>query len=157
MTEPATIDLSDPASADALACLTAYFTEIAARFPQGFDPGPLDQADLAAQRPPNGAFLIARQGGKPIGCVALRPETGAVGEVKRLWVSAEARGAGLASRLMARIEEEARSLGMTALRLDTSAHLPEAVAFYRRHGWAEIPRYNDNPYAHHWFERSLIR
>ena len=44
---------------------------------------------------------------------------------------------------------------MTALRLDTSAHLPEAVAFYRRHGWVEIPRYNDNPYAHHWFTRSL--
>lgn len=157
MTEPPTIVLSDPASAEALACLTAYFTEIATRFPGGFDPGPLDQADLAAQRPPNGAFLIASQGAKPIGCVALRPDGGTVGEVKRLWVSTEVRGAGLASRLMARIEEEARSLGMTALRLDTSAHLPEAVAFYRRHGWAEIPRYNDNPYAHHWFERSLIR
>ncbi|MDG1282412.1 MAG: GNAT family N-acetyltransferase [Pseudorhodobacter sp.] len=70
-------------------------------------------------------------------------------------MSQAARQEGLATRLMTRIETEARALGMTALRLDTSAHLPEAVAFYRRHGWVEIPRYNDNPYAHHWFTRSL--
>lgn len=155
MTEPTTLDISDPASADALACLTAYFGEISARFPGGFDPGPLDPVDLAAQRPPHGAFVIARRGGAPVGCVALRPDGDRMGEVKRLWVSQAARKEGLATRLMTRIETEARALGMTALRLDTSAHLPEAVAFYRRHGWVEIPRYNDNPYAHHWFTRSL--
>ncbi|MDG1282411.1 MAG: hypothetical protein P8O10_14015 [Pseudorhodobacter sp.] len=74
MTEPTTLVISDPASADALACLTAYFGEISARFPGGFDPGPLDPVDLAAQRPPHGAFVIARRGGAPVGCVALRPD-----------------------------------------------------------------------------------
>ncbi|NJM84082.1 MAG: GNAT family N-acetyltransferase, partial [Tabrizicola sp.] len=79
------------------------------------------------------------------------------GEVKRLWVARAARGAGLATHLMTAIEDQARRLGMTSLVLDTSRYLPRAVAFYRRHGWAEIARYNDNPYAHHWFGKTIAR
>jgi GNAT superfamily N-acetyltransferase len=142
-----TITITDP---DATACIAAYFAELDARFPGGFDPGP--PADPASYRAPNGLFLIARAAQAPIGCVALSiPDY----EVKRLWVAPSARGHGLGPRLMTAIEDHARSLALPQLRLDTSRHLPGAVAMYRRLGWTETPRYNDNPFAHHWFAKSL--
>jgi len=44
---------------------------------------------------------------------------------------------------------------MTALRLDTNSALNEAQALYRKLGFAAIERFNDNPYAHHWFAKRL--
>lgn len=141
---------------EATACLVAYFAELSARFGQTFDP--YADADPGALQPPRGLFLIAGSDA-PVGCVALR--TGAeglpsgTGEVKRLWVAPVARGQGLARRLMAEMETAARGMGLNHLRLDTSRHLPEAQALYLRDGWTEIPRYNRNPYADHWFEKRL--
>jgi GNAT superfamily N-acetyltransferase len=151
-----TITPSDPDAPQAIACLRAYFGELAAIFPGGFDPGPLPGTDSDDMRPPKGAFLLAHTAdGTSVGCVALRRQAMHLGEVKRLWIAPSQRSAGLASRMMSAIEDQARLLGMTRLVLDTSRHLPKAVAFYQRHGWAEIARYNDNPYAHHWFARDL--
>jgi GNAT superfamily N-acetyltransferase len=141
---------ADPAAAPAQAALSAYFAELAARFPGGFDPGP--PADPALYRPPRGVFLLAEGG---LGCVALTRDGAGTGEVKRLWVSPAARGQGLARRLMAAVEAEARAMGLGALRLDTHGALTEAVAFYTREGWTRIPRYNDNPYAQVWFAKAL--
>ncbi|MFT4149411.1 MAG: GNAT family N-acetyltransferase [Paracoccaceae bacterium] len=148
-----TIRPADAASPPARACMGAYFDELARIFPGGFDPGP--PGDPAELSPPQGVFLLAWQGDAAMGCVALRRLGPAVGEVKRLWVAPAARGRGLAQTLMAAVEDRARGFGFSRLCLDTSRHLPAAVAFYRRAGWAEIPRYNDNPYAHHWFSRAL--
>jgi hypothetical protein len=39
--------------------------------------------------------------------------------------------------------------------LDTNEVLTEAVAMYERNGYVAIERYNDNPYAHHWFAKRL--
>ena len=39
--------------------------------------------------------------------------------------------------------------------LDTNETLDEAIAMYERAGYARIDRYNDNPYAHHWFGKSV--
>ena len=142
-------------SPEASACMQAYFAELSQRFGQHFDPRPVD-SDSLAMTPPRGVFLIAGAG---LGCVGLR--SGAeglapgMGEVKRLWVAPAARGQGLALRLMAAVEAEARALGLHRLRLDTSRHLPEARALYLRHGWAEIAAYNQNPHADHWFEKRL--
>jgi ribosomal protein S18 acetylase RimI-like enzyme len=41
------------------------------------------------------------------------------------------------------------------VRLDTNKALPEALRLYRSAGYREIARFNDNPYAHHWFEKTL--
>lgn len=139
----------DPASPAALAVLAAYFAELDARFPGGFDPGP--PADPALYRLPQGVFLMAGDQG----CVALTRDGPGSGEVKRLWVAPQARGLGLARRLMAAVEGQARAMGMTTLRLDTNAALTEAVAFYTRAGWTPVARYNANPYAQHWFAKSL--
>lgn len=109
---------------EATACMQAYFRELSQRFGQQFDPRPVD-SDVAAMTPPRGVFLIA---GDALGCVVLRSGAEGIapgmGEVKRLWVAPSARGQGLALRLMAAVEDEARTLGLTRLRLDTSRHLP---------------------------------
>jgi DNA-binding MarR family transcriptional regulator len=150
------IALTDPATPVAQGCLAAYFAELDARFEGGFDPGDAATADHAAMRPPRGAFLVATSDGLPVACVALRGDGSDLGEVKRLWIAPVARGLGLARRMMAAVEDQARSLGMTHLHLDTNRVLTEAMALYRATGWTPVGRYNDNPYAHHWFAKALI-
>lgn len=145
----------DPTAPQAITSMQAYFAELATIFPQGFDPGPLTEDSLASMRPPAGQFLLALDGDKALGCVGLRREDATTGEVKRLWVTPSARSSGLARSLMAKIEDHARQMGLSRLVLDTSRHLPKAIAFYSRQGWTEIARYNDNPYAHHFFEKAL--
>ena len=150
-----TITPIDPAHPDAITCLRAYYAELAGIFPGGFDPGPLPGDGLEEMRAPLGTFLVAYAGQTPVGCAALRGDGTPEAEVKRLWVAPPQRAQGLAARLMAEVEAMAQAQGIIRLVLDTSRHLPKAVAFYHRHGWTEIPRYNDNPYAHHFFEKHL--
>ena len=140
------IVVEDPGSADALACLDAYADELAARIPGGFDP----RASLLADPRALDVFLVARRDGEPVGCGGLRGN-----EVKRVWVAGKARGEGLARRLVAELEAHARTRGLRTLRLDTNRALVEAIAMYRKDGWVEVPPFNTEPYAHHWFEKSL--
>ncbi|WP_192931134.1 GNAT family N-acetyltransferase [Gemmobacter serpentinus] len=145
---------------EAQACMAAYFAELSTRFGEVFAPRPVDP-DAGAMAPPRGQFLLARDAaGRIMGCVGLRSVAEGIGpgcgEIKRLWIAPEARGQGLARRLMATIEDTARAMGLTHLRLDTSRHLPEAQALYLRDGWQEIPAYNSNPHADHWFEKRLV-
>ncbi len=150
----ATITPCHPDSPSARVCLAAYFAELDHRFPGGFDPGPTGPPD--PWLPPLGAFLVAiSPDGTPTGCAAVTRDGPDTAEIKRLWVAPTARGTGLARRLMAAAEDQARALGAASARLDTHVSLIEAIAFYRRTGWHEIPRYNDNPYAGHWFVKVL--
>jgi hypothetical protein len=41
------------------------------------------------------------------------------------------------------------------LRLDTHRALVEAQRLYLHNGYVPTAPYNDNPYAHHWFEKRL--
>ena len=72
-----------------------------------------------------------------------------------MWTAPEARGQGVARRVLHKLEALAREAGIETLRLDTNRVLVEAQAMYRQKGYREITRYNDNPYAHHWFEKRL--
>ena len=58
---------------------------------------------------------------------------------------------------MATLEAKARDLGLDTLRLDTNRALPEAHALYWREGFVEVAPFNDQPYAHLWFEKKLTR
>ena len=149
------IAAEDPASVDAQACLAQYFAEIDNRFRGGFDPRKSGTTDLTGFRAPHGCLLIARLFGEPIGCGALRTLTPRVGEIKRMWISPRARGLGLGLRLLAELEGVAQKRKMRAIRLDTNKSLREALHLYRSSGYREIERFNDNPYAHHWFEKAL--
>jgi GNAT superfamily N-acetyltransferase len=86
-------------------------------------------------------------------CGALKVGPRGVGEIKRMWVDPSARGLGIAQRLLDAIEAQAVTFGLHKLRLDTNRALVEARALYLRNGYCEIPAYNRNPYAHHWFEK----
>ncbi len=145
----------DPETADALACLAGYYADLARHFEGGFEPARSLDPDRAALRPPRGTFLVARADGLAVGCCALKGDGGETGEIKRLWVAPPARGLGLARTLMAAAEARARALGMRRLRLDTNRALTEAIRLYRATGWHEVPAFNAEPYAHHWFEKPL--
>src|SRR3954452_35209 len=141
------VELEDPSSSDARWCLAHYYAELDQRFEDGF----------AARSWPADAtrFVIARIGGQPAGCGVLKTLGPQVGEGARMGVDEPHRGLGVASRILAALEREAVELGFTTVRLDTNRALDEAKAMYRGAGYAEIERYNDNPYADHWFEKRL--
>jgi len=147
---------ADPLGPDAQYCLAQYFGELASRFKGGFD----READGAAAVEdfvfPHGCLLIARLYSEPVGCGALRTLDRGMGEIKRLWVSPDARGLGLGRRLLEELEQAARKYKMHAVRLDTNESLHEAIRLYQTVGYREIDRFNDNPYAHHWFEKTLM-
>jgi GNAT superfamily N-acetyltransferase/DNA-binding MarR family transcriptional regulator len=151
------VGVEDPASADARWCLTHYFAELAERFEEPFEPGRTLPADAADLVPPAGVFVIARVGGEPAGCGALKTHSPGVGEIMRMWVDREHRGLGIGARLLDSLESHAAGLGHRAVRLYTNRSLDEAKAMYRSRGYEEIPRYNDDPYANHWFEKRLER
>ena len=92
--------------------------------------------------PPRGALLLARDpGGRPLGCVGLRPKADAVCEMKRLFVADEARGLGLGQALIDRVVAEAERLGYREIRLDTLPSMTAAIALYRVRGFVEIAPY----------------
>jgi DNA-binding MarR family transcriptional regulator len=151
------IEEIDPADEAARYCLGRYYNELDARFPDGFEVARSCDPDAEAMIRPRGAFFVAMSDGLPVGCVALKGEDGGHAEIKRLWVDRGARGLGLARRLMAAAEDAAKELAIDVLRLDTNSALPEAERFYRAAGWTQIERYNDNPYAEVFFEKSVAR
>ncbi|CAO3420630.1 GNAT family N-acetyltransferase [Azospirillum doebereinerae] len=99
--------------------------------------------DLDSLTAPDVRFFVARKGGHPVGCAALRIDAEGYGEVKRMYVLPTVRGAGIAARLLARVEEQARAEGLTALLLETGPLQTEAVALYREAGFTERGPYAD--------------
>ena len=72
-----------------------------------------------------------------------------------MWVAPEVRGLGLGRRLLGSLESRAAAAGARTARLETNGALTEAIALYRSAGYREVPAFNDEPYAHHWFEKTL--
>lgn len=145
---------ADPAEPRAERCLVAYAAELDRRFDSGFDPSQSRAVAFDEVRPPAGRFLLATRAGAAVGCVGLKLHVG-WGEIKRMWVDPAARGLGLGRRLLAEVEAAAEGAGVAVVRLDTNAHLGEAIALYRTAGYVEVPPYNDEPYADLWFEKWL--
>jgi GNAT superfamily N-acetyltransferase len=145
---------------DAVRLLCQYFTELVARYWQREAAEAEVEAAMAGSpsddlAPPTGVFLVARRRGEADGCAGVRLLTPTVAELTRVFVRPAARGAGIGARLLAAAEASARSLGCDVMRLDTRHDLVEARRLYARHGYREIPAYNDDPYADHWFEKQL--
>lgn len=149
------ITVADPAGQDARWCFEQYFAELGGRFETGFDPALSISAHTHELMLPAGLLLIARLREEPVGCGALKFHENAVGEIKRMWVASRARGLGLGRRLLLALEHEAREAGMTTLHLETNRTLTEAIELYRHSGYQEVEAFNDEPYAHHWFEKRL--
>ena len=151
----------DPSTPEALFALRSYYGELDATFEGGFDPGE-PGADGADYVRPRGRFVIVRiddESDRPFatvgGCGAVTRLEPGVAEIKRMWIHPEMRGLGLAGRLLRHLEDAARSDGHRRVRLDTNDALLPAIEMYRTSGYAEIDRYNDNPYARLFFEKAL--
>jgi DNA-binding MarR family transcriptional regulator/GNAT superfamily N-acetyltransferase len=146
--------IEGPAAQDAQLCLMRYFAELNIRFETGFEAAPALAGALHDLAAPAGKFLVARLRGEPIGCggLILYPDAPLI---KRMWVAPAARGLGLGRRLLQELERLARETGARTIRLDTNRVLHEAIRLYRSAGYQEVPRFSDEPYAHHWFEKAL--
>lgn len=90
-----------------------------------------------------GVLLVARVGGEPVGCGALRRLDPATGEVKRMYVAPAARGTGVGARILDELERRARSLGIRRLVLETGERQASAVRLYERAGFARIPCFGE--------------
>jgi DNA-binding MarR family transcriptional regulator/GNAT superfamily N-acetyltransferase len=147
----------DPRRPEARRCIQAYVTELAQRFDGGFDPDRSIRAADDDLTPPAGLLLVAILHGDPVGCGALKLHADGWAEVKRMWVSPTVRGLGLGRRLLAELESQAAAHGMHTLRLETNRALTEAIGLYRAAGYREVDAFNAEPYAHHWFEKTVSR
>jgi GNAT superfamily N-acetyltransferase len=149
------VRVEPPDTADARWCLNEYFRDLAQRFDSGFDPARSNPAADEDLTPPAGYFLVARVDGTIAGCGALKRIDSGIAEIKRMWTAPGMRGRGVARRVLQTLESIARELGVATLRLETNRTLIEAQALYRQQGYAEVPAFNGEPYAHHWFEKRL--
>ena len=145
----------DPVSGAATTALGEYYAELDRRFPGGFVPEPRDNG-ADALRAPGGAFVVATSDGAPVACGGVRRLDDSTGEIKRMWVAPDWRGAGLGARLLRRLEDEARRLGYARAVLGTNGVLTEALAMYGRVGYRTTGPYRlDNPYEQVFFEKPL--
>ena len=136
-------------SPEARQCLRSYADELAVRFPEGYEASALIVPGSTE------AFLVAREAGRPVGCVAWCLLDG-FAEVRHLWVAREARGLGLGRRLLRRVESEVAERGIGVIRLGTHPALTEAIGLYRSSGYREIPPYDSSPYNQLAFELAFL-
>ena len=110
-------------------------------------------ADFSA---PRGTFLVGfDDDGTAVCCGGVKGLSDGAAEIKRMYVVPRARGRGVAQALLVALEDAARSLGYTVVRLDTGPKQPHAERMYRRAGYAEIENFNDNPFASFFGEKTL--
>lgn len=149
------IHSEDAGSDDAQWCLQQYYAEIDDRFEGGVDLDAILSSDVDEVSPPNGLFLVARLDGRAVGCGCLKHTAPGTVDIKRMWLAPEVRGRGLGRALLDRLVAEARRLGHRQVRLETNRALTEAISLYRAAGFVEIPAFNEEPHAHHWFALDL--
>ncbi|MGW6197549.1 GNAT family N-acetyltransferase [Kribbella sp. NPDC055110] len=121
-----------PTDAEVLALTAAQQAELAAMYG--------DDQPLVALHP-DIAFTVLTLEGTPVGCVGLQPVAPGLGEIKRMYVAPSARGWGLSRMLLDVVENQARTTGLTHLRLETGTKQVEAIALYTNHGYHPTPPY----------------
>jgi len=132
------VEPGDPHASDATALLTASHALMMALFP----PEDNYALEIDALTAPDIHFYVAREGALLLGTGALAVRDG-YGEVKSMYTSPEARGKGVAAALLRQLEDQARDLGLCALKLETGEALDAAVRLYERHGFRRCARFGD--------------
>jgi GNAT superfamily N-acetyltransferase len=95
--------------------------------------------------PPGGRLLLASDGGRPVGCVALRDLGESRCEMKRMFVDPERHGHGVGRQLAEAVIMAARAMGYSTMRLDTSIRQTEALSLYTSLGFRTIEPYYPLP------------
>jgi putative acetyltransferase len=94
--------------------------------------------DLSTLEKPSVAFFVARHEGEVVGCCALVDAGDGSAEIKRMFVNPKARGLKIGRKLLETMEDHGREAGLSAIRLETGIHQPEAIALYRTAGYVDI-------------------
>ncbi len=128
------ITIENPDQPDILALLRDSDAYHAALYPAESN----HMLDVRSLQAPEVTFVAARLNGKAVGCGALVSSADGWAEIKRMFVSPEARGHRLGKLLLQRLEAIAAGSGTRLLRLETGVRQPEALALYRSAGFAEI-------------------
>ena len=97
--------------------------------------------------PPRGCIILAKQNDKTVGCIALKPISNGICEMKRLYVRPQARGTGLGRKLVEELIIFAQKSSYQCMKLDTVSKLKEAIHLYRSLGFTETTPYVYNPLA----------
>ena len=151
-----TVAPEDPSAVDALWCIGQYFAELARRFDDGVRPGAEHPAWARTTSPrPRASCLwpataAARSAAAPCASTAPGPpSSSACGSHRRRAAAVSAAASSTCS------SATRRRPAPRAVRLETNGSLSEAIALYRATGYREVEPFNDEPYAHHWFEKRL--
>ena len=142
------VRLSDPEAAPLLAGLREEYRQRYA----GVDV--MADADVAEFDAPDGAFVVLVLDGETVAGAGLRRLDARTAEVKRMWTAPLHRRQGRARQVLAALEDAARQLSYTRIRLETGPAQPEAVALYLSVGYQQIPVYGRHELAIA-FERQL--
>jgi GNAT superfamily N-acetyltransferase len=109
------------------------------------DVTPVDPAEFD---PPLGLFLVGYLDGRPVATGGWRAQDASPegfrdgdAEIKRMYVSPDARGAGHARRILAELEDSARRAGRTRMVLESGYKQPEALALYRSSGYSDVAKF----------------
>lgn len=134
--------------AEVLAHLNAIYPGRAAK------PGSVTTPDEMVA--PHGVFLVGYEHGEPIAIGGLRPlDEDGVCEIKRMYVVPRGRSRGAGRALLGALEDAARELGYTRVRLDAGPEQKHSRALFADAGYVEIERYNDNHIADYFAEKRL--
>jgi GNAT superfamily N-acetyltransferase len=143
-----------PAEQPAVGLIEAMVGELVELY--GIGDGELGVAlQLDEMGPPGGVYLVGRAGSEVVAGGGLRTVGHGLGEIKRMYVVPAWRGLGIARELLGALQEAARGLGMTRVRLDTGPKQPAARHLYESSGFVTIENYNANPHAAYWGEKVL--
>jgi putative acetyltransferase len=126
----------------------SYVAEFAVSFAEAFYLHDLEVeiAGLPGRyAPPSGDLLLALEGSRPAGCVAMRDRGGGTCAMKRLYVDPEFRGRGVGMLLVEEIIRTAERAGYRRMVLDTLPEMAGAIALYRSFGFVETSPYWDCP------------
>ncbi|MCI0538932.1 MAG: GNAT family N-acetyltransferase [Verrucomicrobiales bacterium] len=135
-----TIEADDPVGETARKLIHDLCEEMSGRY--GTPPSPFSPSEASA---PRSVFLMARMGGDPVGCGALRQFDEGAAEIKRMYVAPAGRRRGIARKILAELERLAREFGYGSIRLETGIRQPEAQQLYESMGFRRIPAFG--PYV----------
>ncbi|MER5969262.1 GNAT family N-acetyltransferase [Streptomyces sp. NPDC002055] len=124
--------------------------EVQLEYAERYGDGDLTPMDPSQFDPPRGLYLVVYDDeGRPVASGGWRAQEGSAegyadgdAEIKRMFVVRDARGRGLARRVLAALEDSARQAGRQRMVLETGTKQPEAIALYTSSGYAPaVPKF----------------